>query len=143
MCQVGEFRLGICYNTVMVITSLLSWWYVEGWREQLTKIRWAFIRIADRFSIGLLIKTLFAPFRQISADEQARGNNLATVITDKLVSRLIGCFMRTVMIVVGIITLVLLAIVSLIRLLLWPLLPVLPVVGLILTVTVGAPWKVI
>ncbi len=127
----------------MVITSLLSWWYVEGWREQLTRIKWAFIRMADRFSIGLLIKTLFAPFRQISADEQARGNNLATVITDKLVSRLIGCFMRTIMIIVGTITLILLAIVSAIRMLMWPLLPVLPIVGVILMVAVGAPWKVI
>lgn len=123
--------------------SLLSWWYVEGWREQLTRIKWAFIRMADRFSIGLLIKTLFAPFRQISADEQARGNNLATVITDKLVSRLIGCFMRTIMIIVGTITLILLAIVSAIRMLMWPLLPVLPIVGVILMVVVGAPWKVI
>ncbi len=127
----------------MVITSLLSWWYVEGWREQLTRIKWAFIRMADRFSIGLLIKTLFAPFRQISADEQARGNNLATVITDKLVSRLIGCFMRTIMIIVGTITLILLAIVSAIRMLMWPLLPVLPIAGVILMVAVGAPWKVI
>lgn len=127
----------------MVITSLLSWWYVEGWREQLTRIKWAFIRMADRFSIGLLIKTLFAPFRQISADEQARGNNLATVITDKLISRLIGCFMRTIMIIVGTITLILLAIVSAIRMLMWPLLPVLPIVGVILMVAVGAPWKVI
>ena len=127
----------------MVITSLLSWWYVEGWREQLARIKWAFIRMADRFSIGLLIKTLFAPFRQISADEQARGNNLATVITDKLVSRLIGCFMRTIMIIVGTITLILLAIVSVIRMLMWPLLPVLPIVGVILMVAVGAPWKVI
>ena len=127
----------------MVITSLLSWWYVEGWREQLMRIKWAFIRMADRFSIGLLIKTLFAPFRQISADEQARGNNLATVITDKLVSRLIGCFMRTIMIIVGTITLILLAIVSAIRMLMWPLLPVLPIVGAILMVVVGAPWKVI
>ena len=127
----------------MVITSLLSWWYVEGWREQLTRIKWAFIRMADRFSIGLLIKTLFAPFRQISADEQDRGNNLATVITDKLVSRLIGCFMRTIMIIVGTITLILLAIVSAIRMLMWPLLPVLPIVGVILMVAVGAPWKVI
>lgn len=127
----------------MVIASLLSWWYVEGWREQLTRIKWAFIRMADRFSIGLLIKTLFAPFRQISADEQARGNNLATVITDKLVSRLIGCFMRTIMIIVGTITLILLAIVSAIRMLMWPLLPVLPIVGVILMVAVGAPWKVI
>ena len=127
----------------MLMTSLLGWWYVEGWREQLTRVKWAFIRMADRFSIGLMIKTLFAPFRQISADEQARGNNLATVITDKLVSRLIGCFMRTIMIIVGTITLLLLAVVSLIRLLLWSLLPVMPVVGIILMIAVGAPWKVI
>ncbi len=111
---------------------------------QLANIRNVFVRVADTFSIGLLIKTLFAPFRQISADEDAKNNGgLANVIIDKLVSRLIGCVMRTVMIIVGTVTLILLAIISLIRLIAWPLLPIAPIVGAVLMIVVGAPWKLI
>ena len=134
----------VIINTVMVIPSLLRWWYGDGWLNQLTLIKWAFIRMADRFSIGLLIRTLFAPFRQISADEQARtAGGMMNVIVDKLISRLIGGVMRLVMIIVGAISLVLLAVISLIRIILWPLLPIAPVVGVVLMCVVGAPWKII
>ena len=128
----------------MVIASLIRWWYFDGWAQQLQKIRWAFVRMADRFSIGLLVETLFAPFRQISADEQARTDGgMANVIVDKLISRLIGFFMRTVMIIVGTITLIGLAVISLARLVIWPLMPIMPLVGLLLMACVGAPWKLI
>ena len=128
----------------MVIASLIRWWYSEGWAQQLTKVRWAFIRMSDRFSIGLLIRTLFAPFRQISADEDARTDGgLANVLIDKLVSRLIGCVMRAIMIIVGTVTLILLAVASLIRLVAWPLMPIAPVVGMVVMISVGAPWKLI
>lgn len=128
----------------MLMASLLHWWYVEGWLEQLTKVRWAFLRVADKFSIGLLIKTLFAPFRQISADEQVRGvSGVATVVLDKLISRLVGGVARLIMIIVGTITLILLTICSLIRLVLWLVLPIAPVIGLAMMTMIGAPWKFI
>lgn len=124
--------------------GLLRWWYMDGWLEQLQKIRNSFARMADRFSIGLLIQTLFSPFRQISTDEQGRdiGSKLA-VFVDKLISRVIGGIMRTTMILVGSVTLCLLAVLSIVRLLIWPLLPVAPIVGLILMSIVGAPWKIV
>ena len=128
----------------MVITSLLEWWYSDGWLSELTRIRWSFLKVADKFSIGLLVKTLLAPFRQISADEQARtAGGLINVLIDKLISRLVGLFMRLVMIVLGLVTLLLLMAISLIRMIVWPMLPLLPVVGVALMLMVGAPWQII
>lgn len=128
----------------MVITSLLGWWYSDGWLSELTRIRWSFLKVADKFSIGLLVKTLLAPFRQISADEQARTDGgLINVLIDKLISRLVGLFMRLVMIILGLVTLLLLAVVSLIRIIVWPILPLLPVIGVALMLMVGAPWQII
>lgn len=128
----------------MVITSLLEWWYSDGWLSELTRIRWSFLKVADKFSIGLLVKTLLAPFRQISVDEQARtAGGLINVLIDKLISRLVGLFMRLVMIILGIVTLLLLAVVSLIRMIVWPILPLLPVIGVALMLMVGAPWQII
>lgn len=128
----------------MVIISLLSWWYSEGWLEQISLTKRSFIKLADKFSIGMLLKTLFAPFRQISVGEQAgKTASLTSVIADKLISRLVGSVMRLVMVFVGTLALIIYAIVSLLRLAGWPLLPLAPVLGLILMVSVGAPWKII
>lgn len=128
----------------MVIISLLSWWYSEGWLEQISLTKRSFIKLADKFSIGMLLRTLFAPFRQISVGEQAgKTASLASVIADKLISRLVGSVMRLVMVFVGILALVIYAIISVLRLAGWPLLPLAPVLGLILMVSVGAPWKII
>lgn len=128
----------------MVITSLLGWWYSDGWLSELTRIRWSFLKVADKFSIGLLAKTLLAPFRQISANEQARtAGGLINVLIDKLISRLVGLFMRLVMITLGLVTLLLLMAISLIRIVVWPMLPLLPVIGVALMLMVGAPWQII
>ena len=128
----------------MVIISLLSWWYSEGWLEQISLTKRSFIKLADKFSIGMLLRTLFAPFRQISVSEQAgKTASLASVIADKLISRLVGSVMRLVMVFVGTLALIIYAIISVLRLAGWPLLPLAPVLGLILMVSVGAPWKII
>ena len=128
----------------MVIISLLSWWYSEGWLEQISLTKRSFIKLADKFSIGMLLKTLFAPFRQISVGEQAgKTASLTSVIADKLISRLVGSVMRLVMVFVGTLALIIYAIISVLRLAGWPLLPLAPVLGLILMVSVGAPWKII
>ena len=128
----------------MVIISLLSWWYSEGWLEQISLTKRSFIKLADKFSIGMLLRTLFAPFRQISVGEQAgKTASLASVIADKLISRLVGSVMRLVMVFVGTLALIIYAIISAFRLAGWPLLPLAPVLGLILMVSVGAPWKII
>ncbi len=128
----------------MVIISLLSWWYSEGWLEQISLTKRSFIKLADKFSIGMLLRTLFAPFRQISVGEQAgKTASLTSVIADKLISRLVGSVMRLVMVFVGTLALIIYAIISVFRLASWPLLPLAPVLGLILMVSVGAPWKII
>ena len=128
----------------MVIISLLSWWYSEGWLEHIRLTKRSFIKLADKFSIGMLLRTLFAPFRQISVGEQAgKTASLASVIADKLISRLVGSVMRLVLVFVGTLALIIYAIISVLRLAGWPLLPLAPVLGLILMVSVGAPWKII
>ena len=112
--------------------------------EQISLTKRSFIKLADKFSIGMLLKTLFAPFRQISVGEQAgKTASLASVIADKLISRLVGSVMRLVMVFVGTLALIIYAIISVLRLASWPLLPLAPVLGLILMVSVGAPWKII
>jgi hypothetical protein len=127
---------------VMVILSMFSWWYVDGFRDQLRRVKMMLARVNDQFSIPLLLKTLFQPFRQIS-NEKVDGalEDKMQAWLDRMVSRLIGGFIRTVVMIIGLICLVAVAILSAIRLVLWVLMPVLPFVAILLINWVGIPWK--
>ena len=90
--------------------------------------------MADFFSIGLLLKTLFQPFRQISADESSEHRGLEgvlVVVTDKIVSRLIGFIVRTGIIIIGIIAMTVQLVCCLALAIAWPCVPLLPIAGII------------
>ncbi len=115
----------------MIIFDLLGWWYLEGWRgfgrTLIEKMRGAL----SFFSLGALLRTLFAPFRQISANE---GGAALQVFLDRLVSRLVGAVVRIFLMIVGIVVFVLEAILSVLLMIAWPLVPLLPVICVVLTV---------
>ena len=50
-----------------MLISFLTWWYGKGLAWSAEKILEGIERSIDTFSLGLLIKTWFAPFRQIDA----------------------------------------------------------------------------
>ena len=94
--------------------------------------------LADFFSIGLLLKTLFQPFRQISANEDGKKGGLEgamVVFTDKLVARVIGFIVRVAIIIAGIIAMTLQLVMGLALAILWPCIPLLPVAGIIVSMT--------
>ncbi|MCL2280301.1 hypothetical protein FWC31_00215 [Candidatus Saccharibacteria bacterium] len=128
----------------MLLVGFFGWWYRGGWRGQVARIGDSLVRINDWFSIPLLLKTFFAPWRQISANEIGNdpGSNLRAW-GDLLFSRVIGAFMRFFMIIFGFIALILVLIVSLIRLILWPLFPFVPAVGVLLMLRAGVPWNLL
>jgi hypothetical protein len=132
----------ICYNIVMLIADFFSWWYGRGWRAQVGRIGASLRRTSDTFSILLLLRTLFDPFRQISADDSGRSlGEKVSAMFNRLFSRCIGAIMRLFMIIAGIISLLLISVLSLLRLILWPVLPALPAVGALLMLTIGTPWN--
>lgn len=129
------------YNEVMFIAGLLSWWYGQGWRRQFLALSERLAGLMDYFSLDLLVKTLFAPFRQISAGhvDGPLGVKLRAFF-DRLVSRMIGAAVRLVMLVVGSLAIILYAVVGLVVVLLWVVIPALPIVGLVLAITGWMPW---
>lgn len=118
----------------MAIFSLVSWWYSAGWLILAKKCGWRLNALVGFFSIPLLLSSLFAPFRQISAGQQVQGplGMQLRALGDLLFSRFIGAAVRSILIVVGIITIVLVMLLQGIVLLAWPLLPFLPVAGMVL-----------
>lgn len=128
------------YNEAMFLVGILTWWYGSGWRKRAMIIGERIASTNDYFSVGLLLSTLFSPFRQISSGSvdgplvaQLRG------FVDKLISRVIGAIVRSFMIIFGLIIIVLQLIFGGIVLAFWTLIPLFPIVGLIIMVIGWVP----
>ena len=119
----------------MLAVSFLQWWYSRGWGIYFLGFRDRLRNTADFFSIGLLLKTLFEPFRQISANEKGDTGGLEGALIaffDRLLSRVIGFIVRVFVIAGGIVSLTLMVVVGLAISVLWPLIPLAPVAGIVL-----------
>lgn len=121
----------------MVIFSLFSWWYTKGWLTLARTGRERIKGVLNLFSVPLLVGSLFAPFRQISAGRPTGGPLSAQLqaFGDRLFSRFIGAIVRSFLIVIGVATVVVVSVSVLVLLLIWPLVPFAPVISM---VVVGA-----
>jgi len=120
----------------MLVVGFFRWWYLRGWLGLINKVQSILRSLLDSFSISLLLKTLFSPYKQISAYGSG-GSSIQAQLSDaadKLLSRMIGFVLRVVIIFTGIIAMLIDIILSSFVILLWPLLPILPVVGVILAI---------
>lgn len=86
------------------------------------------------FSVGQLLSTLFAPFRQISANGGTDGSlgSAMRAFIDKLISRIIGSIVRLATILVGSFVIMFQVVYSFIILALWWFVPVMPIAGAVL-----------
>lgn len=110
--------------------SFISWWYGKGWSWRAEKIIDGIERSIDTFSLGLLVKTWFAPFRQIDAGV-TQGGSLDVRFRralDRLFSRFIGAFLRTIVMIIGVFYISIKAIWGMIMLVLWALMPIVPII---------------
>jgi hypothetical protein len=87
--------------------------------------------VADAFSIGSLVSTLFAPWRRIVSYPGTSLNDHFHAWLDNLVSRIIGFLVRFFVLLAACISLLVIGLLSLIELAVWPCLPVLAI-GLII-----------
>ena len=119
----------------MLVVGFLQWWYTRGWTSFIHKMLSGLRSLVDGFSITLLIKTLAAPYKQISAYGSGNESIQARIsdFFDKLLSRIIGMILRIIIIAIGVIVIILDALMGSIAILLWPILPVLPFVCVALT----------
>lgn len=127
----------------MFIVGMLSWWYGAGWKRCVASVGDSLLGIYDYYSIDLLIKTLFAPFRQVSAGKVngPLGVQFRAVL-DKLISRVIGAIMRSIVIVIGSVALLLSTVIGILRIVLWPFVPLVPAVAVVLAMSGWVPWTI-
>lgn len=117
----------------MVIISLFYWWYTAGWLTLLRKTGERIQAVLNFFSVPLLITSLFAPFRQISAGRvQGSLGVQMQAWADRTFSRIMGAIFRTGIILIGVVTVVVVSAFGLAMILAWPLLPIAPLLVMIL-----------
>lgn len=116
-----------------MITDFFSWWYGAGLRSALAGIGRRAQRPLDDFSVGLLLRTLFAPFRQIDAGG-VRGSLDVQIKAwfGREFSRFFGAGLRTIMVATGLVGAALSAIISAIWFVVWLVLPLLPILSVTL-----------
>ncbi|USN97174.1 MAG: hypothetical protein H6799_02235 [Candidatus Nomurabacteria bacterium] len=73
----------------MFWVDLLGWWYGAGLKDLSIKFNALFSSTSDFFSISLLAKNLFQPYRQTLTVSNYK-RTFGEKITDALVSRTIG-----------------------------------------------------
>lgn len=118
----------------MFLVGIFQWWYGSGWLRHLRRSYIGILRTADFFSIGLLLRTLFNPFKQISANSGAQ-NTLPLQLSaffDRLFSRLVGATIRSMTIIIGLVVISLRCLWVVASVFGWTLLPLTPVIGLVL-----------
>lgn len=130
------------YNKIMAIIGMLSWWYTTGWKQQILKLREKVASTMDYFSIDLLLRTFFSPFRQISAGKVTGPIGVQMrAFFDRLISRVIGAMVRLFMIVFGSVAIVFYAVIRIALLAVWAFIPLLPFIGLYLFGVGWTPWN--
>jgi hypothetical protein len=110
---------------VFMIFELLSWWYGPGWMRAIRRIyNWA-TEMERTFSAGLLLKTLFSPWRRIIS---LSGRSLQAKFRDaidNLISRLVGATVRSLVLLMAGGAIVAAAIFGVFVAIVWPLIPLL------------------
>ena len=117
----------------MFMVDLVQWWYLRGWGMFLDGLKRKLQDSADFFSFGILARTLFKPFRQISAGASGdTAESKLAAFSDRLVSRVVGLFARLAIMIAGAVVMLVEIIVGGLIAIVWPLMPVLPIVCIVL-----------
>ena len=119
----------------MLALAFFSWWYGTGWKLVSKKALSVQRSIMQIFSVGLLFKTLFQPWRRIITNPGAGVADHFHAALDNLVSRFIGFMVRIFVIAGALFASGFMALVGVLQLLIWPLLPPAVILTLVLGFT--------
>ncbi|MFA6273487.1 MAG: hypothetical protein WC673_03310 [Candidatus Paceibacterota bacterium] len=110
----------------ILATRYLVWHYSEAlvdWGRIVGNFVWFFFHM---FSIGLLLRTLFSPFKRIQ-EEKKKGSfkfeDWGGAMIINLLMRFIGFLVRSVIIIMGLVFILLTVVIGVVALLFWLVLP--------------------
>lgn len=118
----------------MLFIDMITWWYGPGWVQRLSNLKMHLANWMKYFSLGILLKTLFQPWKQI-VTVTGNGTSLGAkkdALIDNLVSRFVGFLVRSSVFFFALIVMATVLLLSLAYVIIWPLIPLLPVAFVVL-----------
>lgn len=109
----------------MLFVAFLQWWYGPGWSEAVRNSKRSLDNLTQDFSIQILFRTLFAPWKQIDAFgrvNQSLGDKFRHAV-DKFVSRFVGFIVRSITLMAAGVSFIAVLIARALWIICWPLLP--------------------
>ncbi len=119
---------------IMLMLQFFSWWYGRGLAGLIGRIRGQLRAFGELFSVNILLRTLFAPWRRIISYPGAGLGDHMRALLDNLISRLVGFIIRIFVLLAAAVSVIVLGVLWLAELVVWPLLPPAIVACLILGV---------
>lgn len=109
----------------MLFVAFIRWWYGEGWIGTIKRSKQSLVSLAQSYSIGILLKTLFSPWKQISTTRAANGGLNAKFgeFGDRLISRFVGFAVRSLTLTAAWVSLLVVLVVRTAWIIFWPVLP--------------------
>src|SRR5689334_203506 len=103
----------------MIAIDILAWWYSQGWIQVLHVARQRLVSVSQLFSVPILIRTLFSPWKQIISYPGAGIDAQFRALADNFISRLVGFAVRSMVLLAAGILLSAAALFGLLQVLLW------------------------
>ncbi|HEX5797166.1 MAG TPA: hypothetical protein VFX86_02125 [Candidatus Saccharimonadales bacterium] len=100
---------------------MLGWWYSQGWVWVLKVIADNLKAVEENFSVPILLRTWFSPWKQIQTPPSFHQFFQAAI--DNFVSRFIGAVIRTFVLLTALVLAFCILFLGLVGILLWPLIP--------------------
>jgi hypothetical protein len=84
------------------LLDFFAWWYGDNFKRTQKIARYFLIKIWDNFSIGLLLKSLFAPWKQDVISSRGQPINIVfRIFMMNIFSRFVGFIVRSLVILIG------------------------------------------
>lgn len=106
--------------------KFIIWHYMEGWRWYWKRVFFNVRKLFHFFSFGILLKTLFAPWKRLIVEDNTTGFDMAKFFEDlsfNIISVAVGAVVRFGLIVVTLICLIFYVIFSIVWFLVWWIVP--------------------
>ena len=111
----------------MLAVDFIRWWYGPGWAGVSKAIKRRLETLAAMFSVGVLLQTLFSPWRRIMTYP---GNGLGAhmrALGDNIISRCVGFAVRIMALLAAAGSFVVILAFGVVQLIVWPFLPFLAI----------------
>lgn len=119
------------------MADFFVWWYGDNFKKNQKIGRYLLIKTWDSFSVGLLLKSIFAPWKaDVSSSRGQPINIMFRMFIMNLFSRLIGFVIRSLVILIGFIASLAIIILNGIGFAIYLVLPFAPIILLILGIII-------